>query len=80
MTLRKESREGAAGAVSLLGLTPGTPFMAAVERGLAFYACQRLQSRAWQDVAFEVSGPTVPVGVFSGMFIAPARFAVSVLH
>ncbi len=61
LTLRRESRAGPPGAVSLLGLTPGTPFMGRVEAGLAFYACQRLQNRAWQDLAFEVSGSTVPV-------------------
>ena len=60
-TLRKESRgEGEAG-ISLLGLTPGTPFMARVADSLAFYACQRLQQGSYQGVAFEVSGATVPV-------------------
>jgi hypothetical protein len=62
VTLRKESRgEGEAG-ISLLGLTPGTPFMARVADSLAFYACQRLQQGSYQGVAFEVSGSTVPVG------------------
>ena len=59
--MRKESRgEGEAG-ISLLGLTPGTPFMARVADSLAFYACQRLQQGSYQGVAFEVSGSTVPV-------------------
>ena len=64
VTLRKESRsEGEAG-ISLLGLTPGTPFMARVADSLAFYACQRLQQGSYQGVAFEVSGATVPVSRF----------------
>ena len=61
VTLRKESRGGGEAGISLLGLTPGTPFMARIADSLAFYACQRLQQGSYQGVAFEVSGSTVPV-------------------
>lgn len=66
MTLRKEARKDGDSAISLLGLTPGTPFMARVAEGLAFYACQRLQQGAYQGVAFEISGSTVPVSMCRG--------------
>jgi hypothetical protein len=77
VTLRKESRgEGEAG-ISLLGLTPGTPFMARVADSLAFYACQRLQQGSYQGVAFEVSGSTVPVSQINAMCQQTDRHAAS---
>jgi 5'-3' exonuclease len=65
VTLRKETRAERETGISLLGLTPGTPFMARVADSLAFYACQRLQQSNYQGVAFEISGGTVPVSQLS---------------
>ena len=45
--------------LSTIGLTPGTPLMAEIERSLEFYICQRLQK--WKHVEFELSGATVQV-------------------
>ena len=43
--------------LSTMGLTPGTPFMAEIERSLEFYICQRLQR--WHHLEFELSGARV---------------------
>ena len=45
--------------LSTMGLTPGTPLMAEIERSLEFYICQRLQK--WQHLEFELSGAQVQV-------------------
>lgn len=45
-----------------MGLTPGTPLMAEIERSLEFYICQRLQK--WRHLQFELSGARVQVIVF----------------
>lgn len=42
-----------------MGLTPGTPLMAEIERSLEFYICQRLQK--WRHLQFELSGARVQV-------------------
>lgn len=64
VTLRKETASDGEG-ISLLGLTPGTPFMERVAQSLQFYACQRLQNSTYHGVAFEISGATVPVSCSS---------------
>ncbi|DBA80009.1 TPA: hypothetical protein ACH3X2_007506 [Trebouxia sp. C0005] len=43
--------------LSTMGLTPGTPLMAEIERSLEFYICQRLQK--WRHLQFELSGARV---------------------
>ena len=45
--------------LSTMGLTPGTPLMAEIERSLEFYICQRLQK--WRHLQFELSGARVQV-------------------
>ena len=44
-----------------MGLTPGTPLMAEIERSLEFYICQRLQK--WKHLEFELSGARVQVSL-----------------
>eukprot|EP00803_Ostreobium_quekettii_P005728 evm.model.scf_27.17 EVM.evm.TU.scf_27.17 scf_27:132496-138275(+) len=45
--------------VPFLALTPGTPFMAEVNDSLAFYICQRLLSKKYSHLHYELSGATV---------------------
>ena len=47
--------------LSTMGLTPGTPLMAEIERSLEFYICQRLQR--WKHLTFELSGARVQVSM-----------------
>ncbi len=47
--------------VSVLGLAPGTPFMARVEEALCYWVCQRLMMPSYRHLNFEVSGANVPV-------------------
>ena len=49
--------------LSTMGLTPGTPLMAEIERSLEFYICQRLQK--WKHLEFELSGARVQVRLCS---------------
>lgn len=49
--------------MSTMGLTPGTPLMAEIERSLEFYICQRLQR--WKHLKFELSGARVQVSMHS---------------
>ncbi|KAL3147174.1 hypothetical protein ABBQ32_002680 [Trebouxia sp. C0010 RCD-2024] len=51
----KQSKKKAT--MSTMGLTPGTPLMAEIERSLEFYICQRLQR--WKHLKFELSGARV---------------------
>ena len=61
--LPQAEAEGGAGdsQVSVLGLAPGTPFMARVEEALCYWVCQRLMMQPYRNVKFEVSGANVPV-------------------
>ena len=54
----KEARTGPR-LLSSLGLTPGTPLMALVQRSLTYYICQRLQAHRFAGLHFELSGATV---------------------
>ena len=45
--------------MSKQALTPGTPFMLEVQSILEFFICQRLCSRRWGGVEFELLGCTV---------------------
>ena len=59
---RSKSQKGFAAktrGLSTMGLTPGTPLMAEIERSLEFYICQRLQK--WRHLQFELSGARVQV-------------------
>ncbi len=59
---RSKSQKGFAAktrGLSTIGLTPGTPLMAEIERSLEFYICQRLQK--WRHLQFELSGARVQV-------------------
>lgn len=49
--------------LSTMGLTPGTPLMAEIERSLEFYICQRLQR--WKHLNFELSGARVQVRLYA---------------
>ncbi|DBB01593.1 TPA: hypothetical protein ACH3X1_000240 [Trebouxia sp. C0004] len=57
---RPKSQKGFAAktrGLSTMGLTPGTPLMAEIERSLELYICQRLQK--WRHLQFELSGARV---------------------
>eukprot|EP00873_Tetraselmis_striata_P021257 jgi/Tetstr1/441521/TSEL_029751.t1 len=45
--------------LSKQALTPGTPFISDVQRALEFFICQKLASRAWGDLEFELLGCAV---------------------
>ena len=49
--------------MSTMGLTPGTPLMAEIERSLEFYICQRLQR--FKYLKYELSGARVEVSMHS---------------
>jgi 5'-3' exonuclease len=45
--------------ISTQALTPGTPFMFEIQTILEFFICQRLASKRWSEVEFELLGCTV---------------------
>ncbi len=66
--------------LSTMGLTPGTPLMAEIERSLEFYICQRLQK--WRHLQFELSGARVQVKlvVQSKLDLTCGCFDTSLMH
>ncbi len=62
-----------------MGLTPGTPLMAEIERSLEFYICQRLQK--WRHLQFELSGARVQVIILcSALFNLSYGCALALAH